>query len=77
MRKVARRAIFFANFKENAIYIANIFDAKKYGEIGFKKTSSLFVFRVKKSCVKMLMKSTPDGSMVPRYDCLLLFGEKL
>jgi hypothetical protein len=29
MRKVARRAIFFANFKENATYIANIFCMKK------------------------------------------------
>ncbi len=44
MRKVARRAIFFANFKENATYIANIFDAKKYGKIGLKKQAAYLSF---------------------------------
>ncbi len=52
-------AQFFANFKENATYIANIFCMKKYGEIDFKNTSSLFVFRTEKSSIKMLIKSTP------------------
>ncbi len=51
MHKVAQ---FFANFKENATYIANIFHAKKYGDIGFKNKQLICL-----SHWKMLMKSTP------------------
>jgi hypothetical protein len=35
---------FFANFKENAANIANIFHTKKYGEIGFQKQAPYLSF---------------------------------
>jgi len=49
---------YFANFEENAAYIANIFCMQKYGEIDFQKQAAY---------VSLLMNLTPDDSFGHRY----------